>query len=380
MTQVNSDTILRWASQLVAFPSPQTALFEREPQVQAYLTGPVIDILEEAGLSWRRDDMGSIIVEIGPKTEGKNLMLMGYAMTHPANRMQDAYSSEVIGGGSRLRGRGLAEQKGALTAALLATAMAKDLDLKGRVTLVISSAGETGRHDAAKATMEAMDYRPDAAIICIGTTGKVALANKGRIDVEIKVHGKSAHSSTPWAGVDAIEGARKVLERVLSVDLGEAEHSGLGRPTLTATALRSWPEATHTLQDEVSLVFDRRLLPGEDDTAAFAAIAQAAEISGPWRVDTQKGPHMFPAEITTDGALFTAITAGAAAMGCAQPETFYSNGALDAGLFHTMGIEATMWGPGEQALWHADEESIALADIENGTLAYLGLIKEWCAR
>ena len=49
-------------------------------------------------------------------------------------------------------------------------------------------------------------------MIVIGTTGRIALANKGRVDVIVTVRGKAAHSSTPSAGVNAIEGARRVLD------------------------------------------------------------------------------------------------------------------------------------------------------------------------
>ena len=73
-------------------------------------------------------------------------------------------------------------------------------------------------------------------------------------------------------GVNAIDGARRVLDRMSAVDVGGKKHPGLGQATLTPTSMRSWPEATHTVQDEVRLVFDRRLLPGDDPQPAFAAI------------------------------------------------------------------------------------------------------------
>ena len=102
-------------------------------------------------------------------------------------------------------------------------------------------------------------------------------------------------------GVDAIAGARAALDRVLAIDVGAKKHPALGQATLTATAVRSWPEATHTVQDEVQLTFDRRLLPGDDPQAAFAAIAAAAEIGAPWSVECRLGPFMYPAEIARMG-------------------------------------------------------------------------------
>ena len=199
---------------------------------------------------------------------------MAYAMTHPANRMPNPYAGELIedAAGAHVRGRGVSEQKGSLAAALAAVKTAADrLPLRGRLVFTVSTAGETGRHDAAISICDALGFAPRLAVIVIGTTSQVALANKGRVDVIVTVRGKASHSGTPWVGVNAIEGARRVLERVMAVDVGGSKHPVLGQATLTPTAVRSWPEATHTVQDEVRLVFDRRLLPGDDPQAAFAA-------------------------------------------------------------------------------------------------------------
>lgn len=37
-----------------------------------------------------------------------------------------------------------------------------------------------------------------------------------------------------------------------------------------------------------------------------------------------------------------------------------------------------MWGPGNMDLWHSDNESISVDEIEYGARRYLGLIHAWC--
>src|SRR5207247_9273129 len=194
--------------------------------------------------------------------------------------------------------------------ALAAVPAASRLPLQGRLVFTVSTAGETGRHDAATSICDALGFAPRLAVIVIGTTGRGALGNKGRIDAIVTVRGKASHSSTPWVGVNAIEGARRVLERVAAVDVGATRHPGLGQATLTPTAMRSSPEATHTVQDEVRLAFDRRLRPGDDPQPAFAAIAAAADIGAPWQVKTELGPFMYPAEIAREGAFMQAVSGG----------------------------------------------------------------------
>ena len=375
--------MVAWTRTFVRHPSPQTERFEQEPQVQSFIGSEVVPLLQRLGLPWRRDRMGNLLVELGPQRADRSLMLMAYAMTHPANRMRDPYAGELIedATGSHVRGRGVSEQKGSLAAALAAVKTAADrLALRGRLVFTVSTAGETGRHDAAISICEALGFFPKLAVIVIGTTGRVALANKGRIDAIVTVRGKAAHSSTPWVGVNAIDGARRVLERVAAVDVGGHEHAGLGRATLTPTSMRSWPEATHTVQDEVRLVFDRRLLPGDDPQAAFSAIAAAADIGEPWQVKTEFGPFMYPAEIAPDGAFMRAVSGGCRRMGLPSPTTFHSHGALDAGFFCCKGAEAAMWGPGAIEQWHSEDERIAVTDLAAGAVSYLGMIEEYLCR
>jgi acetylornithine deacetylase len=375
---VPTSELVQWARAFVRHPSPQTERFEQEPQVQSFIGEAVVPFVNQMGLPWRRDGMGNLIIELGPQRTEKSLMLMAYAMTHPANRMHNPFAGELVeaSGAAYVRGRGISEQKGALAAALAAVKTAAErLRLQGRLVFAVSTAGETGRHDAAASVCAALGYCPRLAVIAIGTSGRIALANKGRLDVLVTIRGKSAHSSTPWMGVDAIEGARRVLDRVLAIDVGANKHPLLGAATLTPTAVRSFPEATHTVQDEVRITFDRRLLPGDDPQKAFDAIAAAAEIGAPWQVKCQRGPFMYPAEIAPQGAFMRAAAEGCRRMRLDAPATFASHGALDAGYFCHQGAEAAMWGPGFIEQWHSDDERIAVSDLIAGALGYRGMIE-----
>jgi len=375
--------IVAWARTFVRHPSPQTERFEQEPQVQSFIGEQMVPLAQRLKLPWRRDKMGNLLVELGPERADRSLMLMAYAMTHPANRMPNPFAGELVdeASGAYVRGRGVSEQKGSLAAALAAVKTAADrLDLQGRLVFTVSTAGETGRHDAAISICEALGFSPKLAVIVIGTTSRVALANKGRIDAIVTVRGKASHSSTPWVGVNAIDGARRVFDRVSAVDVGGKKHPGLGQATLTPTSMRSWPEATHTVQDEVRLVFDRRLLPGDDPQPAFAAIEKAADIGDPWQVKTEFGPFMYPAEIAPDGAFMRAVNGGCRRMGIEPPRTFHSHGALDAGFFCHKGGESAMWGPGAIEQWHSEDERIAVADLVAGAVAYRGMIEEYLCR
>ena len=149
--------------------------------------------------------------------------------------------------------------------------------------------------------------------------------------------------------------------------------SGTGRcPRLLPRSIRSWPEATHTIQDEVRLVFDRRLLRATIPTRPLppSQTRLPSGSRGGWtRV---AGRTMFSGEISAGGRLALAVQEGCRGQGLPEMSTFHSSGALDAGLFHALGADAAMWGPGDMGLWHSDDEGISIDELEQGARGYSG--------
>ena len=357
------------------YPSQQTDLQEEDPEVRAFVRECAAPLAGELG-PVRLDGMGNLILDLGPRDAKRSIMLVTYAMTHPAAGMTDPFEATLIEtkNGPAVRGRGVAEQKTALAAALGAVADAAGDDLPGRLIFALLTAGETGRHDAAAHVMEGLGHKPDHAVVCLGTGCKVGTSNKGRIDIEVSVRGKSTHSSMPWNGIDAIAGARRCLETLEALDLGTAEHPSLGPATLTPTAIRSFPEATHTVQNLVEMTFDRRLLPGEDPEAAFSAVAAALPSDGPWKVACRRGAFMHPNEVADGGPLMTLLDQAYVDAGLDGAETIACSFALDAGYFNHLGIESVMLGPGEIDQFHSNEEHVLISDLVVMARVYRALI------
>ena len=147
---------------------------------------------------------------------------MGYAMTFPAASMKQPFSGALVDGKAfgiagtvRSRSRRVRTKRrvGGMIYAAAIVARAQ-LNLRAPLILAVSLAGETGRHDAAKFILENDAISARAAIVGLGTSNRICLGNKGRIDVEIIVRGKSAHSSMPEKGVNAVDGFRRVMERL----------------------------------------------------------------------------------------------------------------------------------------------------------------------
>ena len=370
-------TLADWALRFVRHPSQQTERMEAEPEVVGFVRNCVKPLADQLGLPGRFDGMGNYLIEVGPRRAQPGLAFFTYAMTHPASSMARPFAGERIdvAGESAIRGRGVSEQKSALAAALAAVACAAQRELGGSLVLAVTTAGETGRHDAVGCALKALGGVPRLAIVAIGTGSRISLGNRGRIDLIVTIRGRSVHSSTPWAGVNAIEGAREVLDALDRVRAGLGAHPALGPATLTPTALESFPKATHTVQDEVRLTIDRRLLPGETTAAAIEAIRAALPSGRPWTVELAPGAHMLPHELAPDAALVRLIAQAHGAAGLAQPQLFHSHAALDAGFLAAQGCETTMWGPGAMEQFHSSDEFVAVREVVDVARAYHELIR-----
>ncbi len=377
--EVPRERLTEWVQRFIRHPSEQTDQMEADPAVLSFISDCARPLVEELDMTPRFDGMGNMIVEMGPADAERRLMFMAYAMTHPAASMRDPFKGELMeeNGVAAIRGRGVSEQKASLAAALAAVHAYRSRGKGGGLTFVLSTAGETGRHMAAEAILGGLGAPPRLGVVVLGTSNKVALGNKGRIDIEVTVRGKASHSSMPERGVNAITGAHEVLDRMAAFEVGEEEHAGLGRATLTSTSIASLPKATHTVQNEVRMTFDRRLLPGQDPDAAFYRVRDALDIGPPWTIEVEKGPFMYPCEVAEDSELVHHIVSGHAAAGLEAPGFMWSHGALDAGYLAERGCQATMWGPGLVDMWHSEEESISVDAVCNGANAYLGLIASY---
>lgn len=365
--------------ELLRVPSVHTELMEADPAVKAFAADVVAPRLEAlTGVAPRADGMGNLLWQAGGAgtDPAEGLLFMGYAMTFPAGSMLEPFSGKVVPGkdyglqGPCLWGRGGCEQKAAL-AAMMAGAAAvtrSGRELARPLSLAVSTAGETGRHDAARYMLEQDGLTARYGIVGLGTTNRVCLGNKGRIDVDVVVRGKSCHSSTPWAGVNAVDGARAVLERLDGLVDGIA-HPELGAASLAATHIESGPDILHTIQDHCRLTLDRRLLPGEEPREALAAISRALTDMDPWQVEVTQGNFMYPADVPASNAVAVALEEARAQVGEVGPAIYFP-AALDAGYLNEKGIETVMFGPGDLAFAHTDAEVVPLEQVRRAARIY----------
>ncbi|HWK97410.1 MAG TPA: M20/M25/M40 family metallo-hydrolase [Pseudolabrys sp.] len=376
----SDDDIVALTQRVVRHASEQTEKMEQDPAVLSFVTECAKPVLDAAGLPSKIDDYGNLICEAGPDTE-MPILLLAYAMTHPGNRMTDPFKGEKVEtpSGPAVRGRGVSEQKSALSASLAAFVdIATSGKLKKRVAWALLTAGETGRHDAIAVAMKNLSRQPKLAILGVGTNTRIALGNRGRLDVMVHIQGKASHSSTPWAGVDVTKGIREILGRADAITAKLPSHEKLGPATLTCTSIKTGPYATHTVQSDGWMVFDRRLMPGEDPEAVLKGLRESFKLDAPLACSVERGPFMYGSEVDPKGPLVSAIEEALTHGGLAKVETFYSPSSLDAGYLVVNGIEAVKWGPGSPDQFHTDEEQVPVAEVVGMFKSYRAVMSHLC--
>ncbi|MBI2987685.1 MAG: M20/M25/M40 family metallo-hydrolase [Deltaproteobacteria bacterium] len=356
---------------LVQTPSPQTELLEKEPQVLSLIREQVKPELEKSGIEPVIDDEGNLLGHVKGKGGAKSLLLVSYAMNAAPSTMQNPYSGAVVDGapyglnGECVWGRGACEQKGSLAAMLSALKLVGECEteLPGDLYFVTSTAGETGRHDSIAHVLEYGKVRADWGII--DGPPEIQMGNKGRVDILVTVKGKQSHSSRPWEGMNAIDGAMRVLEKLkpLMPYPLEQSHPELGKVSLVAMAIESFPKATHTIQSECRILFDRRLLPGDDPAEAIGQIEAAIGDMDPFKVEVQRRDFMYPSEVSKDAEVVQALSQAIRVMLGREASYSYSTAANDTGLLNVKGIQAVNYGSRDIRFQHTDHDLVSVQSV-----------------
>jgi acetylornithine deacetylase len=362
----------------VQYASPQTERLEAEPQVLALIREVIKPELEQSNLKPFVDKMGNLILHLKGRTRNDRLILVGYAMCAAPSTMQNPYSGEIVDGapykldGECVWGRGACEQKGSLAAMMAAIKFigATKMELPSDLYFVVSTAGETGRHDSLAYVLD--QGKVEAEWCIIDGPPEIQLGNKGRVDVCVTVRGKQAHSSRPWEGINAIDGAVRVLEKLkpLMPYPETKSHPELGKVSLTPNAIESFPKATHTIQSECRIMFDRRLLPGDDPEKAIGQMKTAIGRIEPFAVEVQPRDFMYPSEVGKDAEVVRALEHGIRTMLGYEPKFSFSTAANDTGLFNFRGIQAINYGSRDIRFQHTDHDLVSVNNVFNAAKVF----------
>ncbi len=338
---------------------------------------PLAEFLRRHGvpIEWQETESGrpNIIGTVVGGSPGPSLALCSHLDVVPPGSPEhwssDPFTPRLEAG--RLYGRGACDAKGSLSAMAVAVAFWARRGLeRGRLALAAVCGEERGGTGAKY--LVASGFRVEGAIIGEPTGMQVQVGHKGRIQVTIRVRGVGGHASQPAAAVNPIPRLAQLLEQLqrLSEEIARRQHPLVGTASLTPTQVSSGDTNAATIPSMVTLVLDRRLLPGETHAAATEEIRSALADLSDVEVDCYQGA--LPYLLEEDHPVVRACLAGieSATGTTSRPGGFPAT--CDQYILGGVGIPTAILGPGDlvRNRLHAPDEFIEITDVETAALAY----------
>lgn len=116
--------------------------------------------------------------------------------------------------------------------------------------------------------------KPDL-MIAAGFSYEVVTAHNGCLQMEVTVHGKMAHAAIPSTGVDALQGAVKILNALYAQNARyqdiRSDVPGISHPYLNVGRIEGGTN-TNVVPGKVSFKLDRRMIPEENAVEVEADI------------------------------------------------------------------------------------------------------------
>ena len=377
---MKSDSATSIAQQLVSVPG-----YSGKEKAMA---DTVAAIMEELGFSEiHADELGSVVGIVGPEDAEIALLFDGHmdVATVSGDWSFPPYCAEIRDG--KLLGRGSADMKGGLAAAIFAVAQAASEKTLGKRVAVSASVMEETIEGLALDNI-INTYHPANVVICEPSELAVMEGQKGRLEILLTLTGKSAHASNPQAGTNPILLASKAL--LALENLVPPVDPLLGEGILVPTDMITTPyPAISIIPEKVTIRMDRRTLPGETRETILAALraylhgrgVDSFELSvSESEFEMYTGKRVTKAvdlpswTVEHKGKLAQAMKKAVLASGCRYVTNVWqccTNGSESCGNHNipTIGL-----GPGSILQAHVVDEFVSVAEIEMAALIYKHLV------
>ena len=275
----------------------------------------------------------------------------------------------------KLYGRGTADMKGFLACMLAAVPHFLAQPLRQPLHLAISYDEEVGCLGV-RSLVKALAQRSDRPAICLigePTELRPVLGHKGKLAMRCDVQGAACHSAYAPQGVNAIEYAAKLIQRLTVIGerlaAPDRQDARFDPPfTTVQTGVIHGGRALNIVPDACSFDFEVRTLPQEDaQQVAEELVAYAQQTLEPQMRAVQPASAIRFSPLSAYPGLDTAAHSAAAQL-IARLSGSDSFGTVafgtEGGLFAAAGIPCVVCGPGSMEQGHKPDEFITLAQLD----------------
>lgn len=311
---------------------------------------------------------------------GKSLMLNGHVDTVTLEGYDgDALSGEIEGG--KLYGRGAADMKGGVAAAMCALVRVKDVGLRGDVIFT----GVADEEDLSIGTEQVLraGWTADAAVVTEPSNEGIVVAHKGFVWLEVDVLGVASHGSRPDLGVDAISKAGYFLVELDKHAKGLREgpkHPQLGPGSIHASMVKGGEEAS-SYPAKCTITLERRTVPGETAATVREEVEHilrkvAGEVPS-FQYDLRVTFSRSTFEIKQDHPFVSLVSQHAERTTGSKPDLLAEPFWTDCALLSDKRIPVVIYGPKGEG-FHAKTEWVDLNSVESVTETLTNLALEFC--
>jgi putative selenium metabolism hydrolase len=337
------------------------------------------------------DPIGNVVGRIGPG-HGPTLMLNAHMDTVRVSDRnswtRDPFEAAVED--SVLYGLGSCDMKGGLAAMLYGAKLVHDaaVTLNGDLVVACVVQEEQCEGLGTRVLVEESGMRPDWVVLGEPTNLNVSRGQRGRLEMRLVTHGRSAHAASPHLGENAIYGAVRLVFGLELLGEQLAEDDFLGRGTLAVTDIASRASSRNAVPDSCAMIIDRRLTLGENETKALAEVQRLIAREGVsadvevtrYRTTSYTGyecdtREFYPAWVmAADHPLVSAAVHAVQSELKRRPQItcwgFSTEGVYTAG---EAGIPTVGFGPGREEGAHTADEHVRLQDVYGAARVYAHL-------
>ncbi|HEU0297390.1 MAG TPA: YgeY family selenium metabolism-linked hydrolase [Anaerolineales bacterium] len=381
----NRENIIQFMRDICAIPSMESKIGPVGARIQ--------DEMRELGYDEVRfDKMGNTIGRIG---DGPGVIVFDshidtVGVGDPSEWEWDPFAGKVEDG--ILYARGACDEKNSTPGMVYGLAFARDLGLLDGYTAYYFGNMEEECDGIAPNTFVEVDpkVKPDFVVIGEPTKMQVYRGHKGRIELKITAHGRSAHAASHYLGDNAVYKMMAVITQIRELDrrmrFGMGFHPVQGYPSIAVTDVSARTASLNAVPDQFTIYLDRRITLSEprDDV-----IAQIRGLVPDYLQDEIHVEELFYDTPSYTGFVFPVskfypawllddthplTIAGQETIEALWDEKrtlgtwdFSTNGTYWAG---KAGIPSIGFGPGDEKTAHMRDENVPLEDVVRATEFY----------
>ncbi|MBI3920122.1 MAG: M20 family metallopeptidase [Armatimonadetes bacterium] len=296
MKAINLENARRLLAELVARPTvnPMGCPYSGDRPVERPCVEFIASLFAPYGVEMERQAVSdlheSLLVKVPGRHPGPITLLESHIDTVPADDwLESAFEPRVAG--DVLFGRGACDDKGSLASMILSVQELLENGTLPPVPVWLLAAGDEECSQTGIKWFARQNHAIGRALFGEPTRLQPILQHKGTIRWDLIVRGKSAHSSQPELGRDAIHGSVEVMQAIREHqdDLRQRHvNPMMTGPAITVTMIHGG-RTRNAVADECVLSVDFRVLPGMDPGEAreelIACLASLPHLEKDLRVD-----------------------------------------------------------------------------------------------